>query len=76
MTRQPVPVRLERMPLQKPSAEPLIPPEDAIAMALSCFVPGPADLISPRGRGVRMILHALKQSNHKIVAMTREDIEG
>lgn len=68
-----IPARQDRMPVTKPTAGPLLSAEDVLAMALSTFVPGPAELISPRGRGVRVILFSLKKCGWKIVPMTRED---
>lgn len=59
--------------LRKPTAGPLVTPEEVIAVALSAFVPGPADLISPTGRGVRIIMLLLKKMGYKIVPMERED---
>jgi hypothetical protein len=62
--------------MRKPRAEPLVTPEEVIAVALSAFVPGPADLISPTGRGVRTIMLLLKKMGYKIVPMEREDYDG
>ena len=42
-------------------------PEDAVSCALSLCVPGPASLISPTGRGTRLVLLALKLAGYKIV---------
>lgn len=52
---------------RKPTAAPLLEPEEAIAMAISLFVPGPAELISSKGRGVFLIMRALRQSGYSIV---------
>lgn len=59
--------------LRKPTAAPLVTPEECISAALSLFVPGPASLISPEGRGVRLILLTLKKMKFKIVPMERDD---
>jgi hypothetical protein len=71
-----IPTRIDRMPRDpRKDAEPFLSPKDAIAAALSTFVPGPADLISPEGRGVRVILLTLQKCGLKIVAMEREDFK-
>jgi hypothetical protein len=59
--------------LRKPTAGPMVTPEECISAALSLFVPGPADLISPDGRGVRLILLTLDKMNFKIVPKARDD---
>jgi hypothetical protein len=52
--------------LRKPSARPLVDPDEAIAIALSMSQPGPARLVSPSSPMVRAILLSLKLAGHKI----------
>lgn len=52
--------------MRKPTAAPLLKPKEAISIALSAMLPGPAILISPDGPLVRLILQALKLSGYKI----------
>lgn len=61
------------MTIPTPTASPLVTPEEVISIALSTFVPGPAELISPEGRGVQTIMLTLKKMGLKIVPMERAD---
>jgi hypothetical protein len=61
--------------LRKPRAAPLLTPPEVISAAISLFVPGPADLISPTGRCVSTIMLALEKMGYEIVPMEREDHE-
>ncbi len=63
------------MTIPKPTASPMVTPAECISIALSTFVPGPADLISPEGRGVETILLTLKKMGFKIVPMERADYD-
>lgn len=68
----------DRMPLslRDPSASSKTTPAECISIALSTFVPGPAELISPEGHGVSVILLTLKKMGFKIVPMERADFDG
>lgn len=61
--------------LRAPTAAPILTPAEVISAALSLFVPGPANEISPTGRGTRLILLTLKKMGYKIVPMERADYE-
>lgn len=58
---------------RKPTAAPTLSVEVAISTALSMFVPGPASLISPTGRGVWLIMRALRQCGYSIVPTEKAD---
>lgn len=68
----------DRLPLslREPAASSKVTPQECISIALSTFVPGPADLISPEGRGVETILLTLKKMGFKIEPMERADYDG
>ena len=52
--------------LRKPTAGPLIEPKEAVAVAISMTLPGPARLVSPDSPMVRLVLLSLKLAGYKI----------
>jgi hypothetical protein len=53
--------------MRKPTAGPLLEPDEVIACGLSMVLDGPIQHLSPKGRLVRMVLLALKLAGYKIV---------
>ncbi|WP_407146271.1 hypothetical protein [Bradyrhizobium sp. ORS 86] len=68
MRRKPKRVLIDELALslRKPSANPLIAPNEAVAIALAMTQPGPARLVSPDGPMVRLVLMSLKLAGYKI----------
>lgn len=59
--------------LRKPSASPIVTPEECIAVALTCSQWKPGRIVDPNGDVVNLVLKSLKREGWKIVPMERGD---
>lgn len=61
--------------LRKPSAAPVITPQECIALALTAAQWKPGRIMDPNGEVVQLVMKSLRYEGYKIVPMERGDYD-